>query len=415
MESSANEFFLGFSINVNPTYADFIQLFVSTPENSPVTFAVSATGHSSTETATNHSTTVVSLPLSLQVADNTQRNKGIYVKAEGDRKIVVYGLSYQLYTTDAFLALPCSNLAVDTYTYYGVAYPWAAAPQYTSDILLVGCEDQTVVTTPDTTITLNRLETYLISALDTTGLKVTSTKPLSFFSNHKCTNVPEGFAACDFLTEQIPPTLTWGREFFVASLQGRTSGELYRVIASEDSTTVRVLCSSFSQTNVYNLASAGNWREFRISSINFCSVEASAPVLLVQFALGFVIDQVGDPFMMMIPPVEQYANNYVLNVLSAFSTNFITIYVAARYYQPHRIFVDNQNQQGAVWSPVRCVDSSICGYITRVSLAAGEHHLYHQDSDARVGVSAYGFNRANSYGYSGGLKLTPIQCEFIQC
>ena len=411
LESSANEFFLGFSVNYQPNFAESLQFFVSTPESSPVSFSVSATGYNFRGTATNHSTTVVTMPTSYEVRDSTQRNKGIYVKAEGEKKIVVYGISYQMYTTDAFLALPCSNLAVDTYDYYGVTYP-ISNPTLMSNILLVGCEDQTRVTTSTTTFILNRLETYLIRVPDITGLKVTTTKPVSFFSNHECTYVPSNAYACDFLTEQIPPTNTWGRAFFAASLQGRSSGELFRVVASQDMTVVRIKCSALSQDLVYSLSSAGSWTEFQIAVNNFCSIESSAPILLVQFGLGNSLDGVGDPFMMMIPPVEQYSNNYVMNVLSAFSTNYITIYVATQHYQSHRIFVDNNSLRNSAWSVVRCVNNSICGYITRLSLTAGEHSLYHQDPEARVGVSAYGFNSYNSYGYSGGLRLTPIQCEY---
>ena len=171
-------------------------------------------------------------------------------------------------------------------------------------------------------------------------------------------------------------------------------------------------CNTLSQELTYNLLNGGNWQEFRINVNSFCYIESSAPVLLIQFALGNTLDGIGDPFMMMIPPAEQYSNNYVLNVLSAFSTNYITIYVTTRYYQPSRIFVDNQNQMTSTWSAVRCSNNSICGYVTRVALAAGEHSLYHLDPNARVGVSAYGFNSFNSYGYSGGLKLTPIQCKY---
>ena len=244
-----------------------------------------ATGFSFTGSATNHSTTIVTLPTSLEVSSNTERNKGIYVKAEGERKIVVYGISYKVATTDAFLALPCSYLAVDNYEYYGVTYPISHGILM-GDILLVGCEDQTLVTTPTATFTLNRLETYLISSYDTTGMRVTSTKPISFFSNHRCTNVPTNRGACDFLTEQVPPTLIWGREFFVASLQGRTSGELFRVLAAQASTVVRVKCTSPSQDGVYNFANAGSWQEFQIATNNFCSFESSAPILPMQFAPG---------------------------------------------------------------------------------------------------------------------------------
>lgn len=321
-------------------------------------------------------------------------------------------MSYQRYTTDAYLALPCSNLAVDTYQYYGVSYPPRSGLTTMSNILLVACEDQTVVTPESgSPITLNRLQTYLISRSDTTGFGVTSTKPLSFFSNHQCVDVPLTARYCDHLTEQLPPTNTWGQQFIAASLLGRNSGELFRVVAAQSSTVITVKCNTFAQNAVYNLLSAGNWEEFQITPSSYCYIEASGPILVVQFGLGNNLDGVGDPFMMMIPPVEQYSNSYVLNVLAAFSTNYITIYVATQYYQPRRIFVDNQNQGNSGWSAVRCVNNSICGYVTRVGLAAGEHRLYHQDPEARVGVSAYGFNSYNSYGYSGGLKLTPIQCE----
>ena len=118
--------------------------------------------------------------------------------------------------------------------------------------------------------------------------------------------------------------------------------------------------------------------------------------------------------MMMIPPVEQYSNNYVLNVLSNFSTNYITIYVAKKYYHPSRIFVDDTSQVGSSWTSVYCSNGLLCGYIIRVILTAGEHRVYHQDPHARIGVSAYGFNIRVSYGYPGGLKLTSIQCKFLQ-
>ena len=408
MENAANEFIIGFSANIlQPS----LLLFVTTPETNHVTFTVTANGFSFAGTAFNNSSTEVSIPSTFQVTSNSEWNKGIYVKAEGKNKIVVYGLSYHMHTSDAFLALPCSsNLAMEEYEYYAMTYP-DRRPEYTSDVLIVGCEDNTLVTTPSNTIILNRLETYLIESSDSTGMRVTSTKPVSFFSNQKCTDIPTNISACDYLTEQIPPTSTWGTSFYAASLLGRNSGELFRVITAKNSTTVTVNCSTFSQAQVYNLSVAGNWQEFQIPPLSFCTIESSAPILVTQFALGFLADHItGDPFMMMIPPVEQYSNNYVLKASSSFSTNYITIYVAIEYYQPNRIFVDNTSQVSSSWTSVYCSNSLLCGYITRVQLTAGEHRLYHQDPHARIGVSAYGFNHSTSYGHSGGLKLTFVQC-----
>ena len=110
--------------------------------------------------------------------------------------------------------------------------------------------------------------------------------------------------------------------------------------------------------------------------------------------------------------MEQFSNNYVFTILPTFRVNYITVYVAPEYFQPDRIYVDNTTLDSSPWSQIYCSDSIICGYITRVNLTmAGEHRLYHVDQDAKVGVSAYGFDNINSYGYTGGLKLAPLQCK----
>ena len=414
IENAANEFFVGFSSNVGG-WRVTLQIFVSTPESDPVNFKVETRGFNFSGVATNHSTSVVDLPHTFQVRSNstTERNKGIHVKAEGDKKLTVYGFSHAFPgSSDAFLALPCSHLAVDKYEYYGITYP---EPYYTSDMLLVGCEDNTTITTPSTTITLNQLETFLISSYDSTGVKITSTKPISFFSNHKCTEIPINILVLDHLTEQIPPTFIWGTSFFVASLEGRMSGEIIRIVAAQNSTTFSVNCTTFPQVKVYSLLVAGNWTEFRINPNSFCTIESSASILVTQFALGFQADGIiGDLFMMMIPSVEQYSNNYVFSITPFFGTNYITIYVSTRYYQPNKILLDSASLLTSTWTEIYCSSGRICGYITRVTLSAGNHKLLHVDSDAKIGVSVYGFYFGDSYGYPGGLKLiTPSDSKCI--
>ena len=411
LESTANEFYVGFMYNADqpPT----LQLFVSTPEPNPVNFSVSTqTGFTFNGTATRQSTTTVILPSTLQVQTSTERNKGIYIKAEQNKRILVYGLNYRQFTSDAFLALPCDRYAVNQYEYYALTYHGITAFSYDSTILIVACEDNTTIITPSATVQLNRQQTYLIREFrDLSGSKVTSTKPISFFPGHECTYIPTGVTACDHLTEQVPPTNTWGNSFLGASFLGKSSGAIYRVLTAHNSTNVTVNCTTMTQPSTYALSAAGSWEEFRALENSFCSIESNNPVLVMEYAQGFDLDNVGDPFMTMIPPVEQYSNNYVLNVLPEFSTNYLTIYVAPEYFQPERIFVDSSSLFTASWSAVYCSTGALCGYITRQSLAAGEHSLYHQDAAARVGVSAYGFNTHNSYGYPGGLQLIPVQCK----
>ena len=412
MENAGNEFFLGFSSN-NPRGSRTLQLFVTTTESSNVNFMVNASGFSFTGVAVHGSSQIVTLPSTLEVVDGSERNKGVFVKAEEDKSIIVYGLSYSAASSDAFLALPCSQLAQDSYEYFAVSFETELASK--PAILVVACEDNTEVTVGSNSFSLDRLKTHLTeSSHDLTGTRITSTKPISLFANHECAQVPVGTNYCDHLTEQIPPTTTWGRSFLAASFSGRNTEDIFRVVAAKSSTSVTVNCTT-SQPVTYTLSAAGNWQQFTINRNSFCSITASASVLVAQYALGSAADQmngmrIGDPLIMMLPPVEQFSNNYVFNSLQNFTENYVAIYVAPEYFQTDQIFVDSTNLTSSQWTPVYC-SSGICGYITRMQLpTAGDHRLYHLDPDARLGMSVYGWNIDNSYGYPGGLKLTPVQC-----
>ena len=415
---------MGFTLNHNGSDV-LLQLLVTTPESSPVRFIVNATGFSYSGIATQNSSTNVTLPSRFQVRSSSERNKGIYVKAEGDKKVVVYGLNYRRFTTDAFLALPCNRLPIEEYEYYAVTYHPPTFVVQQSALLIVACEDNTLVNTGQfTSFILNRLQTYLIrSATDLTGMRITANKPIAFFSNHECSNVPVGVRWCDHLTEQIPPTSTWGRVFLAASLLGRRSGEIFRIVAAQtpDPTSVIVHCMNSTQpvVHVLSLTAATNWEEFKLLPDSFCSITSTAPILVAQFASGIHGDNItGDPFMMLIPPVEQFnTNRYMFHSLPMFQVNYITVYVEPEYFQPGRIFVDGFSLSNFQWSQISGVTgcsttNNICGYVTRVQLAtAGDHQLYHLDQHARLGVSVYGFKKDSSYGYPGGMKLTPLKCK----
>ena len=406
MDNSANEFFIAFYRNYY-LYSASLQLFINTPESYPVSFSVTANGFSYSGTARNSTSVIVTLPSSLEVQSSSERNKGIYVKAAGNSRITVYGSSLERYTSDSFLALPCLDQSLNEYEYYAMCYHGATLP---CAMLFVACTDNTRITTPYGSVVLNRLQTYLIERNeDTTGTRITASKPVSFFSSNRCTYIPSNVFACDYITEQLPPTSTWGREFLVASLNGRSSSELYRIIGSRPSTAFTVTCNIASQTATYTLQSAGSWRQVVLADNSYCSIESNSPVLVAQFAYGQNADGVSaDPFMVMIPPVDQFSNRYVFNVLSTFNRNHISVYLAPEYYQLQRVFFDGANVASWQWNAVRCSDGTVCGYISVRSVTAGSHILFHSDLYARIGLTVYGFDSYDSYGYPGGMILDAI-------
>ena len=414
LESAASEFFVAFFNNLEEGQETVLTLFISTPEPQPVNFTVDTIqGFSYSGVVYPGSPTSVVLPNSLQITSSSEQNKGIYISTKEDKRIVVYGLSYQVFSSDAFLALPCNPLAVDEYEYYAVT----AKPDtnnFPSYILLVGCEDDTTISVSSTTFTLNRLETYLIeSPNDQTGKKVVSNKPITFLTGDQCSDVPPTANHCDMLIEQVPPTNTWGSSFLSASFLGRSSGDIYRVLSSEDSANVVVSCTTLSEPLSETLAQSGDFYEFEVPSDSFCSIESTKPVLVMEFGLGNTRDGVGDPFLLMIPPLEQYYNTYVLNVLEEFSLNSISVFVAPNHFQPGKIILDGE-VVNASWTQVHCALSDMtCGYVARIPLQPGSHQLQHTNADGRIGVVAYGFNHANSYGYPGGLQVIPLQCKLL--
>ena len=416
-EDGMLQFFLGFSKNYMPfRLRILLQLFITTSESGPVPFKCeSLLGFNNSYIATHDSTTVIQLNNSYQVLSSNDSNKGIRVSAK-ERQITVFGLNYGNKTSDGFLALPCTRQNVEKYVYYGMSFYDVRKPERLSQLLIVGCEDNTTVTVASQTIRLNMMETYLYERFqDLTGTRVVSNNPISLFSGHQCTFIPENIGYCDHLTEQLPNTATWGTRFLTASLAGRNTDDMYRILASQPSTIVTVTCSTQLQSNIYNLSSAGDWETIVIpgSNSSYCVIESTKPLLVVQFALGREIDWSGDPFMMIIPAIEQYDNDYNIYMPFEFSKQFITVFVTPEYYQPDMIYIDDVSQEGADWAAINCTDTTICGYATYAELPAGTHQLYHADFRATIGVSVYGFNVKDSYGYPGGLRLFSTSMHII--
>ena len=413
VRSKSSEFIVGFPITRAHDITE-LALFVTTTEVDPVLFVVETLlGHVFTGNATYNSTTIVPLNNTYQVHNSSDRNKGIRIYT-GNKHISVRGLIYQhrigtVQSSGAYLALSCTGLRLNEYVYYALTYHGVG--ESGSQLLFVACEDNTNITIGSHTISLSKMETYLLENVsDLTGTVAISNNPVSFFSGHQWTHVPTGVKHHDQLIQQLPDNSTWGTHFLSASFTSRDSGEIYRVLASQPSTTVTFTCSTPSQPTNFTLPSAGSWKEITTSDDSFCSIVSNKPVLVVQFALGGGDLQVyGDPFMIMVPAIDQYSNNYVIPFFHQFSRNFITIFVSPEHYQPEDIYVDDVSLEDSNWTAIDCPSDAICGYSVYSNLSTGDHQIYHKNTEATFGVIAYGFDEIVSYGYPGGLRTTVRQ------
>ena len=448
-----SEYFVGFSKNHEREDEDFLTLTISTPENESVNYLVSSPygGYHTSGTVSPSSYTSIPLHSSLAVRSPTDRNKGIWIRATNPSKsIIVSGMNYEEGTADAFLALP-SGPVTKEYTYITSSMLWTNRTDtlFPSLILIVGIQNNTTLTITPTeyitipedlrdpnnphhfahpghpyTVTLNQLQTYQIeSNLDLTGSKIVSNKPLSVFSGHECTDVPGGVEACDHLFEQIPPTSTWGRLFFLvpSDSDSRVSPEWYRMVSSKSSTTISITCyllqnSLHSFSYLAYITNIGGIEEFQMERDNYCYVSADKPVLVIQYAYGgSANNDHGDPFMMMIIPTEQYVVNTTINFYAyEHFISDITI-VILQDFATGSIEIELDNAAiTSDWTELYCSEEELCGYTVRLQVSAGFHTVRHQNSSIPVAVYVYGFGRYQGYGYPASMELRSKLVIFIE-
>ena len=438
----ASEFFIGFpksSFNF-----EVLRIFITTPHREQVRVLIdSLRNYSTTVNVRAGIATEVRLPPLFEVQNSSDVDKGLWIHSSNSEKhLSVKVMKHATHSSlsGTYLALPPITYPhLQQYTYYLSSYRWAnrAPVNYSSTLLLVGSHANTSVTiTPSQqiqipqvflspsypqavvnagesyTIMLQKMQTlHLESKLDFTGTKIVSNKPLTVLGSHECVDIPHGMGFCDFLIEQFPPTVTWGRFFLLTSLHSRLTGELYRIIGMKSQTNIKVKCIIEGHSNLefghitLFLNSTGEVRELMLQKDRYCSIIANKPILVVQYSLGFSLDEVGDPFMLQIPPVEQYSNNYTIKAPLSYNSH-VTITVPLKFFNSTKILVNGTALED--WSPIFCSDSAICGYGIRTGLPVGTHTIAHTDPNARILASVYGFAYHDGYGYQAGMELDRI-------
>lgn len=351
----------------------------------------------------------VSLPRSAQSnASDRVENIGVHVTSQ--HEITVYGLNQRQHSTDAYLALPKDILGRE---YINLTYPittWGSFFLAGSRFMVTAPENNTRLTiTPSVTvgsrpggtpfsITLNQGQTYQLSVAsvlgaDLSGSIISADKPVAVFGAHECTSIPSTYPACDHIVEQLFPTSSWGKNFVSMPLATRTRGDTFRILASQNNTSVYV------NGNRVAVLNRGHLHERIISGP--ANITADRPILVAQYSNSSDYDGViSDPFMMLLPPYEQFLTEYrVATPSSGIARNFINVVAPAAAVGSIRI-------NGTAIPASSFVSIGSSGFKgASVSVALGTHTL---TGSMPFGVSVYGFDNYDSYGYPGGLSLSPV-------
>jgi hypothetical protein len=456
--SKGNEFYLGFMQN-GLTRGRFtaVPLYITTDEPQTVNFSVTVINPNFVlfGNVSYGNVTTVHLPrgviVSAERTTEREKMKGVYVKAEDGKTISIIGSNAVQATTDSFVALPVVDNPLkvrERYTIVSNGFERLSSIHAIvySEFLLVGSRNNTKVriTASNASIevpsiynpnllvatagqrvefTLNWMETLLItSTRDLSGTVISSDEPISVFTGHECGQVPAHVGTCDHLVEQVPPQHTWGMQFFTAPLK-RESGDLFKMATTNAmKTEVNITCTEMGgnhSSSTFRALSLGRNEVFSFEQgpLTYCCIESTNPLLVMQLGKGSSVnDGLGDPLLVTVPAVQQYSNNFtvVQDLLS--SDHYLNIIVPVQYFndtpQGHSRIRINNITASSSWTPIFCSTGQICAYGAQVLLKDPMATVLHEDPEAGMSVSVYGFGRDVAYGYSAGYNLDPIACEF---
>lgn len=397
LDSKGTDFWLAFPENYDQTPE--LRLFLAGDTGATGRVSVPGIGFQAAFATSPGQITTVSLPAGAQLttADGVQP-RGIRVEATAD--VSVYGLNRIQYTTDAYLGLPTDVLGSE---YIVMSHPGLSG--YGSELAVVAPHDGTTVTIVPSvstgarqagepfTVSLRAGDAYQLRASggqDLSGTFIAANKPVAAFGAARCANVPVGYPYCDHLVEQLTPPNTWGTNFAAMPLATRARGDTFRFLAASDGTDVVV--------NGQRVATLSRGQLHQSVLEGPSHVVATKPILVAQFSNGQNYDGVvSDPFMMLVPPYEQFLNRYTISTpASGFAGHYVNIVAPAAA-------VGKVQVDGAAVPADRFVPIGASGFSgAQVPIATGAHTL---TGPTRFGAFVYGFGSYDSYGYPAGTSL----------
>lgn len=209
------------------------------------------------------------------------------------------------------------------------------------------------------------------------------------------------------LLETMPPTSAWGNAFVLDAIQtganGQTNpaGDLMRVLALNNNSVVTV------NGNPWITLSAGQFGDTTVKGPTL--VSSSGPLLVGEIEHS---DQAtgdnGDPFLAIVPPVDQTYNNYTFFISSDNNFQYQSVVIAADNTCVNNITLDGQLLPAAAFTSIPGTVNGRSFSILEYPQLGGSHTISTSAQAAQgFSILAYGVGTEVSYGYTAGELLVP--------
>lgn len=410
------DFWLGFSEN-EPTPGLSLEIYINADEEANVVLSTPLGNFFNTKLVEPGKTTLVILPDELMASATGVEDLGVHITS--DKDISIHILNKVISGADATVVIPTQALDTEYYVMAHIKSDTLDNNARESNLLIVATADDTkveIIPSVDTfqgwrpgstnIVTLNAGQTYQVKSRgDLTGTSVKSIieagivcKKIAVFSGNKSTNVSGCGETKDHLVEQMFPVSTWGDEFLYVPFQDRTSGDIVKILASVDETTVKV--DGFPDIKL----NAGQYHVFdSLYQVKF--IDSDKPIAVGQFSKSQGCDGVpSDPLMIMVSPLQQGIQQVTFNSMPLFNTLTYHMTVVARRDNLNNIVLDGVD----ITDRFQVVGEA--AYATIV-FERGNHTI---QSDAGVIPYVYAFGPGESFGYMAGSSLSRIISERVK-
>lgn len=417
--SRGRDFVVAFTSNLQNSVGELHILVVAFSDN-PTTVTISSK-HKVNSTnyqvnfeipARGFRRTTIPYDFLLQPTDD-HSDKVLRVTASSD--VSVYGMNYEPFSTDAFLALP--NVQLGTH-YIATSIRTIQTGAESSVIGIAGLEDNTEIQVLLTSsvrfnatvynagdilhFSVNSDEAAQVIGLrgaDLSGSIIRSSSPIVAYSGHQCANTASSY--CDILSEQLIPVNSWGSTHIYTATGTEDDTSIFRIFAFLDGTIISV--PGFPNRTL----NSGEFWEVQLSGYGVIS--SNFPSKVVQI-LRFISGSLVDPSIIQVPSEEQFA--FVFGFTTPPKSggdgsgffNFVNIVVKAN--ECNTVTTNGQRLPCATTAvPIPGTEYVV---VTQ-QLPKGEGVYFIEQSSSKatspMSVIVYGYEDDETYGYAAGLSL----------
>lgn len=334
-----------------------------------------------------------------------------------DKPVSVYTLNSIYRSADAALIYPITSLGSEHYIitsgYDDPTSIKGATSAY--QFLVLSTQDNTeihIIPSGETiggtlagqeiTVTLDAGEVYQVQSVeDLSGTLVDASDciPIAVFAGNSFTGIPSPYENDDVIYEQILATNFYGKKYIAVPFETREVDDTYKILALDDNTEVQIFYDNTSKTLQLDKGES-SLQMIPINSNEGYYIESNNSIMLAHFSNSCNYDNVddSDPFMDIVPSIEQYINNITFNVFEGTSISNYYINIVTASDNINDIFLDG-NSIAANFANTTIAGNEAYSF-ARFSITTGNHTL--ESTEGTFLANIYGYEEKESYGYIAG-------------